>query len=87
MHEAGWKPDANSRGIVVTTQSCLHGIGEDLDDRWAVEGEPLGDGVVDYATFFDVFEKKCPGVAVHIETIGGFNKDLNYFGYEFEDKR
>ena len=46
----------------------------------------MGDGVVDHATFFDAFEKKCPGVAVHIETIGGFNKDLNYLEPGFFDQ-
>jgi sugar phosphate isomerase/epimerase len=45
----------------------------------------MGDGVVDFATFFDLFEKKCPGVAVHIETIGGFNKEINYLEPGFFD--
>ncbi len=47
---------------------------------------PMGDGVVDLPAFFDEFEKQCPGVAVHIETIGGFNKDLNYLEPGFFDQ-
>ncbi len=32
----------------------------------------MGEGCVDLARFFDLFERHCPGVAVHIETISGF---------------
>jgi sugar phosphate isomerase/epimerase len=32
----------------------------------------MGEGCTDLAAFFDLFEKSCPGVAVHIETISGF---------------
>ncbi len=32
----------------------------------------MGEGCTDLAAFFDLFEKACPGVAVHIETISGF---------------
>ena len=32
----------------------------------------MGEGCTDLAGFFDVFEQRCPGVTVHIETISGF---------------
>ncbi len=48
-----------------------------------VQWVPMGDGVVDLPAFFDVFEKKCPGVPVHIETIGGFNREIAYLDPEF----
>jgi sugar phosphate isomerase/epimerase len=39
-----------------------------------VQWTALGDGCVDLPAFFDLFEKRCPGVAVHVETISGFPK-------------
>lgn len=32
----------------------------------------MGEGCTDLAGFFDLFERRCPGVTVHIETISGF---------------
>jgi len=32
----------------------------------------MGEGCTDLAAFFDLFEQRCPGVTVHIETISGF---------------
>lgn len=48
-----------------------------------VQWVAMGDGVVDLPAFFDQFEKLCPGVPVHIETIGGFNREIAYFDPEF----
>lgn len=48
-----------------------------------VQWVAMGDGVVDLPAFFDAFEKKCPGVPVHIETIGGFNREITYLDPEF----
>ena len=36
----------------------------------------MGEGCTDLAAFFDLFEKRCPGVAVHIETISGFPRSF-----------
>ncbi|MFM1902202.1 MAG: hypothetical protein RLZZ440_102 [Planctomycetota bacterium] len=36
----------------------------------------MGEGCVDLVRFFDLFERHCPGVTVHIETISGFAKEL-----------
>jgi len=43
----------------------------------------MGDGCTDLPAFFDLFEKSCPGVAVHIETISGFPRELALFKPEF----
>ena len=48
-----------------------------------VQWVPMGDGVIPLPTFFDRFEKICPGVPVHIETIGGFNREITYLDPEF----
>ena len=39
----------------------------------------MGEGCVDLPAFFDLFEKACPGVTVHIETISGFPRELPIF--------
>lgn len=41
-----------------------------------VQWTAMGEGCVDLPAFFDHFEKHCPGVAVHIETISGFAREF-----------
>lgn len=41
-----------------------------------VQWTAMGDGSIDWASYFDVFEKLCPNVPVHIETISGFNREI-----------
>jgi 3-oxoisoapionate decarboxylase len=41
-----------------------------------VQWTAMGEGCLDLPAFFDVFEKRCPGVAVHIETISGFAREF-----------
>jgi sugar phosphate isomerase/epimerase len=48
-----------------------------------VQWVAMGDGVIDLPAFFDQFEKLCPGAPVHIETIGGFNREIAYLDPEF----
>jgi len=43
----------------------------------------MGEGCVDLPAFFDLFEKSCPGVAVHIETISGFPRELPIYKGSF----
>jgi len=43
----------------------------------------MGEGCVDWTAFFDLFEKRCPGVTVHIETISGFPRDFPIFAPDF----
>ena len=43
----------------------------------------MGEGCTDLGAFFDHFEKACPGVAVHIETISGFPRRFPIYEREF----
>jgi sugar phosphate isomerase/epimerase len=43
----------------------------------------MGEGCTDLVAFFDLFEKACPGVAVHIETISGFPRTFPIYEREF----
>ena len=36
----------------------------------------MGEGCTDLTAFFDLFENRCPGVTVHIETISGFPRSF-----------
>ena len=36
----------------------------------------MGEGCTDLPAFFDLFEKGCPGVTAHIETISGFPRSF-----------
>ncbi len=48
-----------------------------------VQWTAMGEGCVDLPAFFDHFEKHCPGVAVHIETISGFAREFPIFKPDF----
>jgi hypothetical protein len=41
-----------------------------------VQWTAMGEGCTDLAAFLDLFEKRCPGVTVHIETISGFPRSF-----------
>ncbi len=43
----------------------------------------MGEGCTDLVAFFDLFERACPGVTVHIETISGFQKAFPIYDREF----
>ena len=43
----------------------------------------MGEGCTDLAAFFDLFERACPGVAVHVETISGFPKTFPIYDRDF----
>ena len=43
----------------------------------------MGEGCTDLVAFFDLFEKQCPGVTVHIETISGFTKPFPVYSRDF----
>lgn len=53
------------------------------DKGITVQWAAMGDGVVDFAAYFDRFVTLCPGLPVHIETISGFNKEFAFFDPEF----
>ena len=48
-----------------------------------VQWTAMGQGCLDLRAFFDVFEKRCPGVVVHVETISGFARELPYLEPDF----
>ena len=48
-----------------------------------VQWTAMGEGCTDLAAFFDLFEKHCPGVAVHIETISGFPRSFPLGDHSF----
>jgi sugar phosphate isomerase/epimerase len=43
----------------------------------------MGEGCTDLPAFFDLFEKVCPGVTVHIETISGFPRAFPIYERDF----
>jgi hypothetical protein len=43
----------------------------------------MGEGNVDWKAYFDRFQKLCPGVPVHIETISGFPREVSYLKKDF----
>jgi len=49
----------------------------------AVAWTAMGEGEIDLEAFFTKFDTLCPGVAVHIETISGFNREMPYLTQEF----
>ena len=67
---------------VVTTSLRDSAIWESANGA-TVQWTAMGDGMVDWKTYFDRFEKLCPGVPVHIETISGFNREIPYLKPEF----
>lgn len=48
-----------------------------------VQWTAMGEGCLDLPAFFDLFEERCPGVVVHVETISGFARELPYLEAEF----
>ncbi len=73
---------ANLRPYVLTT-SLRDSMVWESPKGATVQWVPMGDGVIDLTAFFDAFEKSCPGVPVHIETIGGFNREIAFLDPEF----
>jgi 3-oxoisoapionate decarboxylase len=47
-----------------------------------VQWTAMGEGVVDFKTYFKRFAELCPGVPVHIETISGFAVEFPYLKEE-----
>lgn len=48
-----------------------------------VQWTAMGEGCVDLPAYFDHFEKHCPGVPVHIETISGFAREFPIYKQDF----
>jgi sugar phosphate isomerase/epimerase len=68
--------------FVVTTSlrdTMLWETPEGVTAQWTA----MGEGCTDLPAFFDLFEKRCPGVTVHIETISGFAKPFSIYDPAF----
>jgi sugar phosphate isomerase/epimerase len=67
----------------VLTTSLRDTMAWETADGVSVQWTAMGEGCTDLAAFFDLFEKRCPGVAVHIETISGFARPLPVWRRDF----
>ena len=48
-----------------------------------VQWTAMGEGTVDFKAYIDRFAQLCPGVPVHIETISGFPREVNFYQKDF----
>lgn len=65
-------------GPYVATTSLRDSAVWESTNGATVQWTAMGDGNVNWNAYFDRFEKLCPGVPVHIETISGFNREIPY---------
>ena len=70
-------------GKYVVTTSLRDSVVWDTSDGAAVAWTAMGEGQIDLKQYFALFDQLCPGVAVHIETISGFNREFPYLTPEF----
>jgi sugar phosphate isomerase/epimerase len=70
-------------GPYVVTTSLRDSAVWESPNGATVQWTAMGDGNIDWATYFDRFEKLCPGVPVHIETISGFNREIGFLKSDF----
>ena len=67
----------------VLTTSLRDSMVWETDTGVSVQWTAMGEGCTDLAAFFDLFEKRCPGVTVHIETISGFARPFPLWRRDF----
>jgi sugar phosphate isomerase/epimerase len=67
------------RDTMVWDSPAAEGKAGGITCQWTA----MGEGCTDLGAFFDLFEKACPGVAVHIETISGFPRTFPIYQREF----
>jgi 3-oxoisoapionate decarboxylase len=60
----------------VLTTSLRDTMAWETADGVTTQWTAMGEGCTDLPAFFDLFEKQCPGVMVHIETISGFPRSF-----------
>ncbi len=48
-----------------------------------VQWVAMGEGNIDHKAYFKRFAELCPGVPIHIETISGFNRGVDYLKPEY----
>jgi sugar phosphate isomerase/epimerase len=70
-------------GSLVATTSLRDTMLWETERGITAQWTAMGEGCVDLPAFFDRFAADCPGVAVHIETISGFPREMKLFDREF----
>ena len=65
-------------GPYAVTTSLRDSMIWESPDGAKVQWTAMGQGVVDWKTYFKRFAELCPGVPVHIETISGFAREIAY---------
>jgi 3-oxoisoapionate decarboxylase len=73
---------ANLGRYTVTTSLRDSAVWETANGA-AVAWTAMGEGQIDLDAFFTKFDQLCPGIAVHIETISGFNREMPYLTPDF----
>jgi sugar phosphate isomerase/epimerase len=78
-------PIDNLRNLAkyVVTTSLRDGAVWEIPDGAAVAWTAMGEGQMDLRNYFVLFDRLCPTVPVHIETISGFNREFPYKKPEF----
>ncbi|MEZ6103500.1 MAG: sugar phosphate isomerase/epimerase [Pirellulaceae bacterium] len=70
-------------GPHVLTTSLRDSVVWDSDSGVTIQWTAMGEGAVDWPTYFQRFAQLCPHAPVNIETISGFNHELAIKGDEF----
>lgn len=70
-------------GPYVATSSLRDSMVWESENGATVQWTAIGEGCVDFKTYFKRFAELCPGVPVHIETISGFAREFPYLNKEF----
>jgi sugar phosphate isomerase/epimerase len=70
-------------GRYTVTTSLRDSAVWETPDGAAVAWTAMGEGQIDQEAFFTKFDALCPGIAVHIETISGFNREMPYLTSDF----
>ncbi|MBA4150498.1 MAG: sugar phosphate isomerase/epimerase [Verrucomicrobia bacterium] len=70
-------------GPYVATTSLRDGLIWESENGATVQWTAMGEGMIDWKTYFTRFAELCPGVPVHIETISGFNREIPYLKEDF----
>jgi sugar phosphate isomerase/epimerase len=65
-------------GPYVLTSSLRDSMIWEYAEGAKVQWTAMGDGIIDFKTYFQKFAQLCPGVPVHIETISGFARNVPY---------
>jgi len=67
----------------VVTTSLRDSMLWETDAGVSVQWTAVGEGCTDIPAFFDHFQRHCPGVVVHIETISGFARSFPLYDGNF----